>query len=82
MQSESLAGEPPPLAAVQREWQGAITALSLVLAAFHVYTAYAGPFYAIAQRAFHVGIATALEVIGPHGRHRSHPVDIPSATRK
>jgi TRAP transporter 4TM/12TM fusion protein len=45
---------------LQRGWHGAITALALVLAAFHVYTAYAGPFYAIAQRAFHVGLATAL----------------------
>ena len=59
-----MQGEDPPAEArstpVQRGWHGAITTLALVLAGFHVYTAYAGPFYAIAQRAFHVGMATAL----------------------
>jgi TRAP transporter 4TM/12TM fusion protein len=50
----------PPATTLQRGWHVAITVLALVLAGFHVYTAYAGPFYALAQRAFHVGLATAL----------------------
>ena len=48
MQSERPSSERDRLTSVQRAWHGAITALALVLAAFHVYTAYAGPFYAIA----------------------------------
>jgi TRAP transporter 4TM/12TM fusion protein len=57
---ERVSAQPARLTAVQRRWQAAITALALVLAGFHLYTAYAGPFYAIAQRSFHVGIAAAL----------------------
>lgn len=37
-----------------------VAGLSLFLAAFHVYTAYFGPFYALTQRAIHVGIGIAI----------------------
>jgi TRAP transporter 4TM/12TM fusion protein len=60
MSGERLSADPGRLTAVQRGWDAAITVLSLVLAGFHLYTAYAGPLYAIAQRSFHVGIAAAL----------------------
>lgn len=59
MHHDGAAGEASS-SPLHRGWRATITTLALVLAAFHVYTAYAGPFYAIAQRAFHVGIATAL----------------------
>jgi TRAP transporter 4TM/12TM fusion protein len=48
------------LSSLPLAWRRAITTVALVMAGFHIYTAYAGPFYAIGQRSFHVGIATAL----------------------
>lgn len=50
----------------------AIQVVSLSLALFHIYTAFAGPFYAVGQRATHVGLAMALAflTIGPTSRRR------------
>jgi TRAP transporter 4TM/12TM fusion protein len=52
----------------------AVQVISLSLAVFHIYTAYAGPFYAVGQRATHVGLAMALAflTIGSTSRRRGH----------
>ena len=66
---------PRPLDDASRLERGtfiAIQVISLSLALFHIYTAFAGPFYAVGQRATHVGlpISLAFLTIGPTSRRR------------
>ncbi len=61
MSEEGTAPAGPAAAGTERAWlRAAVQILAFALAAFHIWTAYFGPFYAISQRAFHVGVAMAL----------------------